>query len=227
MKTKHITTHSTEEAWRTAASIFPTDYSRDSLRSQNAGYDIYHSTADGVSAWISDLGTRLEVNLPNGETVNVWIDEEGPKETEQAESTSAAEELPENWEERKETARRIQRLMYHYTCDYMDELAKKEKEDKAVEEMKNSSSAEIKCVVLTAEWNAKVVLDCMKDCRKAVRILANKNEEVDNWMLAGINAAITEATKDGFIPFDLPACLCGMLGAEWRNCEKNEEDKKQ
>ena len=27
-------------------------------------------------AWISDLGDRLEINLENGETVNIWIDEE-------------------------------------------------------------------------------------------------------------------------------------------------------
>ena len=43
---------------------------------ENAGYDIYHSTASGVNAWISDLGDRLEVNLENGETVSIWIDEE-------------------------------------------------------------------------------------------------------------------------------------------------------
>lgn len=104
MKTKHITTHSTEEAWRTAASIFPTDYSRDSLRSQNAGYDIYHSTADGVSAWISDLGTRLEVNLPNGETVNVWIEEKEPEPT--------AEEIAEAIETRHAAERLRPRALY-------------------------------------------------------------------------------------------------------------------
>ena len=67
---------SKQEAWRKADIIFPTDYMKDDNRSNRAGYDIYHSTAAGVNAWISDLGDRLEVNLENGETVNIWIDEE-------------------------------------------------------------------------------------------------------------------------------------------------------
>ena len=67
---------SKQEAWRKADIIFPTDYIKDDIRSTRAGYDIYYSTAAGVVAWISDLGDRLEVNLENGETVNIWIDEE-------------------------------------------------------------------------------------------------------------------------------------------------------
>ena len=65
-----------DEAWRIADDIFTTDYMKDDSRSSNAGYDIYYSTAAGVNAWISDLGNRLEVNLENGDTVNIWIDEE-------------------------------------------------------------------------------------------------------------------------------------------------------
>lgn len=60
-------------AWRAAVEIFPTDYERSSERSAAAGYDIYTSTVEGVAAWISDLGDRLEVNLSDGETVNIWI----------------------------------------------------------------------------------------------------------------------------------------------------------
>lgn len=67
---------SKQEAWRKADIIFPTDYMKDNIRSNRAGYDIYCSTAAGVDAWISDLGDRLEVNMENGETVNIWIDDE-------------------------------------------------------------------------------------------------------------------------------------------------------
>lgn len=69
---------SKQEAWRKADIIFPTDYMKDDIRSNRAGYDIYYSTNAGTSAWISDLGDRLEVNLENGDTVNIWIDE-GPQ----------------------------------------------------------------------------------------------------------------------------------------------------
>ena len=67
---------SKQEAWRKADEIFSTDYTKDDIRSNRAGYDIYRSTAAGVNAWISDLGDRLEVNMENGKTVNIWIDEE-------------------------------------------------------------------------------------------------------------------------------------------------------
>lgn len=67
---------SRNEAWRKADEIFPTDYMKDERASLAAGYDIYWSTAEGVNAWISDLGDRLEVNLATGEIVNIWIEEE-------------------------------------------------------------------------------------------------------------------------------------------------------
>ena len=113
MKTKHITTHSIGEAWSVAADLFPTDYAKDTQRSSRAGYDVYHSTADGVSAWISDLGSRLEVNLPNGDTVNVWIEEDGEIAeeelnaalAEEAEEELSAEQIAEQIEARKAAER--------------------------------------------------------------------------------------------------------------------------
>ena len=65
-----------QEAWNKADEIFPTDYIKNERYSVEAGYDIYTSTADGVNAWISDLGNRLEINLATGETVNIWIEEQ-------------------------------------------------------------------------------------------------------------------------------------------------------
>ena len=252
--TRHITTHSTEEAWNLADELFPCDYIHDSDRSRRAGYDTYMSTSPEIYAWISDLGDRLELNLADGSTINLWIVPEGEIAEEDmnaaiceavqaemdAEAVTLADadqgcvwdengeevkpepELPENWNERKELGRRIQRLMFHYTCEYMDEMEKKAKEDEAVEKMQSAAAdgEPVQYMVLTAEWNAKVMMDCMEECRKAVRVLFDKGEEVENWMIAGVNAAITEATKDGFIPFDLPTCICGMLGAEFRDCLK-------
>lgn len=67
---------SRQEAWKIADEIFSTDYEKDDFRSKRAGYDVYFSTVEGVDAWISDLGNRLEVNLENGKTVNIFIEEE-------------------------------------------------------------------------------------------------------------------------------------------------------
>lgn len=64
-----------EQAWEIANEIFPTDYIKNEAKSKRAGYDIYESTAEGVLAWISDLSDRLEVNLDNGKTITIWINE--------------------------------------------------------------------------------------------------------------------------------------------------------
>lgn len=89
MKTSHVHTRSREEAWIEADSVFPCDYMHDSARSARAGYDTYFSTSPDVYAWISDLGDRLEVNLPDGSTVNIWIDE--PEEETAADAMTAEE----------------------------------------------------------------------------------------------------------------------------------------
>lgn len=102
-----MTVTSIKDAWNEAQRIFPTDYAEDKQRSKRAGYPIYHSTADGVNAWISDLGNRLEVNLPDGKSVNIWI--EAPVE-------KPEEAAPVLSEERKEVARRLQRITFYYFC---------------------------------------------------------------------------------------------------------------
>ena len=68
--------NSREQAWIEADNLFPTDYIKDEMKSEAAGYDIQYSTCEGVNAWISDLEDRLEINLATGETVNIWIEEE-------------------------------------------------------------------------------------------------------------------------------------------------------
>lgn len=202
-----MTVTSIKDAWNEAQRIFPTDYAEDKQRSKRAGYPIYHSTADGVNAWISDLGNRLEVNLPDGKSVNIWI--EAPVE-------KPEEAAPVLSEERKEVARCLQRITFYYTEEYVEDLAKKEKEDAAIKELEANPSGEIRCMVLTAEHNAKVMMDCIKDLIRAVNILRDKNEEVDEWMLAGITAMLDKVAQLKVLPYDLPASVCGLLGAQYR-----------
>ena len=70
-----MTVTSKRKAWQAPDEIFPTDYMKDDQRSERAGYPVYYSTLEGCTAYICDLGDRLEVNLPDGHTVNIWIDE--------------------------------------------------------------------------------------------------------------------------------------------------------
>ena len=70
-----ITVKNIKEAWELSARLFPVDYVLDDARTERAGYPIWHTTAEGVNAWISDLTTRLELNYPNGSTENIWIEQ--------------------------------------------------------------------------------------------------------------------------------------------------------
>ena len=115
-----MTVTSIRDAWAEVQKIFPTRYEHDANRSERAGSPSYYSTASDVNAWISDLGNRLEVNLPDGKSVSIWI--EAPEEVP---TTASTEETEDNGsatkEERRETAKRIQRLAYFYTVEYVSQ----------------------------------------------------------------------------------------------------------
>ena len=212
-----MTVTSIRDAWAEVQKIFPTYYEHDTSRSERAGYPIYYSTAADVNAWISDLGNRLEVNLPDGKSVNIWI--QAPAEAATSASTKDTEDSGSaTKEERRETAKRIQRLAYFYTVEYVGQLDNKKREDAAVKEMQDAATegGEIKCMVLTAENNARVAMGSITDCIAAVNILVNMEEDVDDWMIAGINAMLDKVYKGNAIPFDLSTSICGLLGAQYR-----------
>lgn len=77
--TRRIKVTSKQEAWETVNNIFPTDYNEDMSSTARAGYPVYRSPLNHYD-YICDLGDRLEVNLGNGETVNVWIVEKAEDE---------------------------------------------------------------------------------------------------------------------------------------------------
>lgn len=199
---------SKQEAWNKVNEIFPADYVKDEHSSNRAGYPVYRSTAEGHHCdYICDLGDRLEVNLDSShlETVNIWIEQPTQEPT---------QELSD---ERKKLAKRLQRVTFWFTGEYVKELANKEKEDAAVKAMQTEpDDGQIKCMVLTAENNAKVMLGCIKELVQAVDILTDREEDVDDWMLAGITAMLDKCNEQKVIPFDLPTSICGLLGAEWR-----------
>lgn len=212
-----MTVTSIRDAWAEVQKIFPTRYEHDASRSERAGYPIYYSTASDVNAWISDLGNRLEVNLPDGKSVDIWI--QAPAEADTSDSTKDTEDSGSaTKEERRETAKRIQRFTYYYTKEYVHELENKKREDAAVKEMQDAATegGEIKCMVLTAENNARVAMGSITDCIAAVNILVNMEEDVDDWMIAGINAMLDKVRVTQGIPFDLSTAICGVLGAQYR-----------
>lgn len=191
----NIKVTSKQDAWNKVNQIFPTDYEQDVQSSTRAGYPVYRSTAEGhFYDYICDLGDRLEVNLDSShlETANIWIEE------------PAAEEAPVLSEERVAVAKRLQRAVFYFTEEYLKELENKAKD------------GPVQCMVLTAEGNANVMLDCIKELHRAVHILLDKQEDVDEWMLSGITAMMDRANEMKIIPYDLPTSICGLLCAQYR-----------
>jgi hypothetical protein len=80
MKSERITVGSREEAWKNAQEIFGCSYDLDPEKSKNAGYNIYTGNSD-ATCWISDLGNRIELNMANGSTICIWIEEEEKRYT--------------------------------------------------------------------------------------------------------------------------------------------------
>ena len=192
----NIKVTSKQDAWNKVNQIFPTDYEQDMQSSTSAGYPVYRSTAEGhYYDYICDL-----------ETANIWIEE------------PAAEEAPVLSEERVAVAKRLQRAVFYFTEEYLKELENKAKEDEAVAAMQANSSKDgpVQCMVLTAEGNANVMLDCIKELHRAVHILLDKQEDVDEWMLSGITAMMDRANEMKIIPYDLPTSICGLLCAQYR-----------
>lgn len=75
-KAETITAASTRQAWEIAGEILGTDYTEDAASTARAGYPIHRSTAEGNRGYICDLGDRLEVNLQDGSSRNIWISRE-------------------------------------------------------------------------------------------------------------------------------------------------------
>ena len=114
---------------------------------------------------------------------------------------------------RKETITRLHVMMSILSMEYMDNLSKAEEEQKACEEAKKSG--ELKITVLTGDWNAKVMMDCMKETRKAIEYMKNDDNDIEEWQLAGINAMFDTVNATGNLPFDLPTAICGILGTDY------------
>lgn len=69
------------EAWTMAAEIFPTPYHKDEQSSERAGYNVYRSDYfNRYYCYICELGDRLEINLDDGRTINIWINPEDERE---------------------------------------------------------------------------------------------------------------------------------------------------
>ena len=90
-KTTNIHVKDSADAFNVAARFMPGDWEDDRQASARAGYPVYRCYGDGLYYnYICDLGNRLEVNLGDGSTVNVWIDDDAEEDFTAAPAAAAA-----------------------------------------------------------------------------------------------------------------------------------------
>ena len=193
------------EAWEIVNEIFPTDYDKDEESSQRAGYPIYRSTAEGrYYDYICDLNDRLEVNLKDeNRTINVWIEAEPELVQEEKESPNA--------EERGKVLKRIHRLTAWFAEEMIDQ---EEHGRKAKEEFEKACAEDPgKHIVLVdcSSGNAECMKNCMKASIKAAKYIRDKENDVEDWQITGINAMFDKVNESKTIPFDLPYAINGIL----------------
>jgi hypothetical protein len=114
-------------------------------------------------------------------------------------------------EERKKAIKRMYKLIGWFAIEMLDEEDAEEKEKAAFEKMKKEEPDKQHIRVSAHDNNAKVMKDCMREARDAVRFLQRKESEVEEWQIAGINAMFDQCNKEGIVPFDMPTAIKGIL----------------
>lgn len=160
-----------------------------------------------ISAYEMDEQEALQIKA-DLEAADADDQPEDEKEETKMESTITEATM----EQRRELAVRIHKLNSLFTREYLAELKNQKKEQEAIKKLESDSSSEIKCMALTADWNASVDLDCMTECIEVIDYLQNEEEPVELWQLAGINAMIDQSNKDRSFDYSLPQAISDMLG---------------
>jgi hypothetical protein len=120
-------------------------------------------------------------------------------------------EADEISEDRKKTVKRIYKLVYWFADEMLNEEDKEEKEAAEFERLNKEEPDKLHIRVSAHSNNAKVMKDCMREARDAAEYLKNKENEIEEWQIAGINAMFEQCNKEKIVPYDLPTAIKGLL----------------
>lgn len=118
---------------------------------------------------------------------------------------------------RKKAIKRTRNMVYCFADFMLKEEEEAEKEKAEIEKIMKEAKASgrIACVVSCAENNIRCMHDCMKAANDVVDYLTNKENEVEEWQIAAINAMYdtckTMEPGQTVIPYDLPYAIKGLL----------------
>lgn len=155
-------------------------------------------------------GTFYE-RTENGVT-EFWSTEHSEsREYAEPEYKATHEKKAELSESRQKAIKRMYKLVYWFA----DEMLKEEDaEEREAAEFKRQCEAEpgkLQCRVSAHNNNARVMKDCMREARDAAEFLRDRENDIEEWQIAGINAMFDQCNAENIIPYDLPTAIKGLL----------------
>lgn len=128
-----------------------------------------------------------------------------------AEDRPAHEEKEEFSENRQKAIKRMYKLVYWF-ADEMLKHEDMETQEKAEFERKSKEEPDKQIIMVsTSGNNARVMKDCMREARDAAEFLKDRENDIEEWQIAGINAMCDQCNVEKVIPHDLPTAIKGLL----------------
>ncbi len=153
----------------------------------------YERTEDGVTEFWSTEHSKSRI----------YVDK--------VEKNPANEEKKEFSESRQKVIKRMYKLVYWFA----DEMLKEEDaEEKEAAEFKRQCEAETnkqQFRVSAHDNNARVMKECIREARDAAEFLRDRENDIEEWQIAGINAMFDQCNMEKIIPYDLPPAIKGIL----------------
>lgn len=121
------------------------------------------------------------------------------------------EEKEEFSESRQKAIKRMYKLVYWF-ADEMFKYEDMEERERAEFERRSKEEPDKQIfMVSTSGNNAKVMKDCMREARDAAEFLKDRENDIEEWQLAGINGMFDQCNTEKIIPYDLPTAIKGLL----------------
>lgn len=151
----------------------------------------YERTEDGVTEFWSTEHSKSRIYVDKVE-----------------ESPAHKEEFSEN---RKKAIKRIYKLVYWF-ADEMLKYEDMETQEKTEFERQSKAEPDKQIIMVsTSGNNARVMKECMREARDAAEFLKDRERDIEEWQIAGINSMFDECNAEKIIPYDLPTAIKGLL----------------
>lgn len=131
--------------------------------------------------------------------------------TDKTENEPAHDEKEEFSENRQKAIKRMYKLVYWFADEMLKEEDTEKKEAAEFERQCKEEPDKLQFRVSAHDNNAKVMKDCMREARDAAEFLKNKENDIEEWQIAGINAMFDQCNVEQIIPYDLPTAIKGLL----------------